>query len=184
MFMECTSAMGTPLEQRRGNGGAEEGGREELVCAAREQAVRFLARRDHSRHELRHKLRTRGHAADVVDAAIARLAQTGLQSDQRYADSFVRSALNRGCGERKIRAGLRSSGIGESLAAASLSLDDEQWVRLAVAALSKRFGATPPENDIELAKRMRFLIGRGFSEEVALRVLDHDRASSFEVRSL
>ena len=77
------------------NGGTEED-REKLASTAKEQAIRLLARRDHSRYELRRKLAARGNPADVIDAAIAPLAESGLQSDERFTENFVRSALNRG----------------------------------------------------------------------------------------
>ena len=158
-------------ERKRGkNGGAEED-RDKLADAAKEQAIRLLARRDHSRLELQRKLALRGYPADVIEATIARLADQGLQSDQRFAENFVRSALNRGHGERKIRAGLQSHGIDDSSIAASLNMDDEQWLRLATEAARKRFGESPPKDDIELAKRGRFLTNRGFPCGLALRAI-------------
>ena len=169
---------GTRQELERGKNGGTEEDREKLASTAKEQAIRLLARRDHSRHELRRKLAARGHPADVIDAAIAPLAESGLQSDERFTENFVRSALNRGHGERKIRAGLRLRGIPDRLAATFLNLDDEQWRRLADEAVRKRFGETPPTNRIELGKRVRFLVNRGFSGELAFRVLGD--ASAFE----
>ena len=159
------------------NGGAEEGreeaqwqDREKLADAAKEQAIRLLARRDHSRLELQRKLAQRGYPADIVEATVAHLANQGLQSDQRFAESFVRSALNRGHGERKIRAGLRPHGIDDRSITALQDMDDEQWLRLATKAAHKRFGESPPKNDAELAKRGRFLVNRGFHCGLALRV--------------
>lgn len=159
------------------NGGAEEGreedrwqDREKLANAAKEQAIRLLARRDHSRLELQAKLSQRGYPADIVEATIARLADQGLQSDQRFAESFVRSALNRGHGERKIRAGLRPHGIDDRSITTLQDMDDEQWLRLATKAAHKRFGESPPKNNAELAKRGRFLVNRGFHCGLVLRV--------------
>lgn len=160
------------------NGGTEEDreerdletDREKLADAAKEQAIRLLARRDHSRLELQRKLAQRGYPADIVEATIARLADQGLQSDQRFAESFVRSALNRGHGERKIRAGLRPHRIDDRSITALQDMDDEQWLRLATKAAHKRFGESPPKNDAELAKRGRFLVNRGFHCGLALRV--------------
>lgn len=151
---------------------------EKLASIAKEQALRLLARRDHSRVELRRKLTARGNPDALVEATLAWLVDSGLQSDQRFAESFVRSALNRGHGERKIRASLRTHGISDTLAATFLRLDDEQWSGLAIKAARKRFGETPPKDALELGKRVRFLVNRGFPSDLALRVLAD--SSAFE----
>ena len=84
-------------------------------------------RREHSRTELQRKLAARGHAAEVIEATLAELAAHGLQSDARFIESYVRSALARGHGERKIRAGLRERGIDCHLLPAGLDLSGVQW---------------------------------------------------------
>lgn len=133
----------------------------------REGAVRLLARREHSRLELRRKLTGRGHPPSAVEAALAALAEDGLQSDERFAASYVRTALERGHGEHKIRAALRERGIEPSLAGCVLDLDAEAWQQRAQAAVRKRFGDAPAETAAEWAKRARFLAGRGFASAVA-----------------
>ena len=135
-------------------------------------AVRLLARREHSRVELRRKLRTRGHAPEAVELALARLGEYGYQSDARFAESFVRSRVDRGQGRLKIGAALRERGIGDDIASALLDLGESEWRRLATSALHKRFGDAAPGGRAEWAKRARFLAGRGFTSDVVSRVLD------------
>ena len=159
------------LQNTGKDGGSEEEGEiATLAASARAQAIRLLARRDHSRKELRAKLRARGHANTAIDDALDSLAASDLQSDRRFAEGYVRSALNRGHGECKIRAGLAERGIGSHLAAEFLAIDDEEWQRLATAALVKRFGAEPAEGASERHRRRRFLAGRGFPLATANRV--------------
>lgn len=136
-----------------------------------ESAIRLLARREHSSLELRRKLESRGHAAEMVEGVVAEVVANGFQSDARFAESFVRSRLARGQGMLKIRAGLRDRGIDANLVAATLDLDDDEWCRLATGALRKRFGDTPPHDHAEWAKRARFLARRGFSNAIAARVV-------------
>ena len=143
---------------------AKANGAQEAEKLAKEQAIRLLARREHSRLELRRKLEGRGHADEAVEAALAELAADGLQSDARFVESYVRSALERGYGEHKIRAALRERGVD---ATANLGLSDAQWRCLAAKALCKRFGATPPRDRADAAKRLRFLASRGFPYEIA-----------------
>lgn len=135
-------------------------------------AVRLLATREHSRVELRRKLRTRGHPPEAVEQALARLGEYGYQSDARFAESFVRSRVDRGQGRLKIVAALRERGIDDGIASALLDLGEPEWCRLAAAALHKRFGDGPPADRAEWAKRARFLAGRGFTSDVVSRVLD------------
>lgn len=137
------------------------------AAAARDAAVRLLARREHSRLELRRKLASRGHSPSVAEAALAALAEDGLQSDERFAASYARTALERGHGEHKIRAALRQRGVEPALAGGVLALEDEAWRQRAETAVRKRFGHAPPETAAEWAKRARFLAGRGFGSAVA-----------------
>ena len=135
-------------------------------------AVRLLARREHSQLELRRKLRTRGHRPEAVERALTRLGEYGYQSDARFAESFVRSRVDRGQGRSKIVAALRERGIEEGIAAALLDLGEPEWRRLATAALRKRFGDAVPAGRAEWVKRARFLAGRGFTSDIVSRVLD------------
>lgn len=137
------------------------------AATAREAALRLLARREHSRLELRRKLAIRGHPPSVVEAALAALAEGGLQSDERFAASYARTALERGHGEHKIRAALRERGVEPALAGDVLALDAETWRQRAATAVRKRFGHAPPETVAEWTKRARFLAGRGFGAAVA-----------------
>lgn len=160
---EVGASEASAAAEARAVAGAREGVRE----GARESAMRLLARREHSRLELRRKLTGRGHPPSAVEAALAALAEDGLQSDERFAASYVYTALERGHGEHKIRAALRERGIEPSLAGRVLDLDAEAWQQRAQAAVYKRFGDAPPRTPAEWAKRARFLAGRGFGAAVA-----------------
>ena len=138
---------------------------------AREHAVRLLARREHSRRELRRKLASRGHDADVVEEALAELARDGVQSDARFAEGYVRSAIGRGHGPVKIRADLRARGIDAGGVAKALDTDAD-WLRLARTALAKRFRGQPPTDRKEWARQARFLAGRGYPSDIVTQAID------------
>lgn len=142
----------------------------EATRLAREQALRLLARREHSRWELRRKLASRGHDAGVLEAAIAELAQAGLQSDARFAESYVRSAIARGQGPVKMRANLRARGIDAQGADEALS-GGFDWSRLAHLARVKRFGEQLPRGRAAWAQQARFLTGRGYPADVIANVV-------------
>ena len=61
------------------------------VSQARYSAMNLLARREHSYVELERKLKQRGFADSVIEQALQRLQEQGLQSDQRFVESFIRA---------------------------------------------------------------------------------------------
>jgi regulatory protein len=149
-------------------------------------ALRLLARREHSREELRLKLARRLGSVDeeVDEARIARvldeLAARGLQSDERLAESVLASRSRR-LGPRRIEQTLRSKGVEPALLANSVATAREGEFERAAALWRQRFAAAgqsdsaPGEDGLarhrEAARQLRFLISRGFGSEVAHRVL-------------
>ena len=73
-------------------------------------AMDFLARREHSEQELRQKLKARADDADEVEAALHKLKDEGLQSDERFTEAYVHHRVNAGIGPLKIRYELRQKG--------------------------------------------------------------------------
>lgn len=144
---------------------------DDLRTIIRDAAVRLLARREHSRFELARKLGSRGHPDDLIEEIVGSLTRAGLQSDERFAQAFVRSALGRGQGPLKIRAGLIERGVDRDIASDYFDFDADEWSERAANALHKRFGPAPVENRADWAKRARFLAGRGFPSDVAAKVL-------------
>lgn len=141
-----------------------------------EAAVRLLARREHAAGELAAKLEQRGYSRAAIDTEIERLAEEGLQSDERFATLFVEQRVARGDGPLKLRAALGERGVdGGTIDTALLPFEDE-WAGLAREALERRFGVSAPATRAELSKRMRFLQGRGFPAGIIRRVTDYDNA--------
>lgn len=130
---------------------------------ARTKALDLLARREHSRKELRVKLRSRGFDSDEVDAVVEGLADQGLQSDDRFLESFVEARIARGQGPLKIAAELRTRGVSGAIVTATLDLHAQRWNDLARTLRERRFGLALPAEDKERATQMRFLAQRGFT---------------------
>ena len=138
-----------------------------------EGALRLLARREHSRQELVTKLCVRGfEQQDVIDI-IDNLADQGLQSDARFAESFARYRIGRGQGPLRIRAELQQRGVEGELIAGALGTEGQDWLELAEKQRRKRFGQAAPETATERVRQQRFLQYRGFSSEHIRYVLDH-----------
>ncbi len=125
----------------------------------------LLARREHSRAELRQKLTGRGYEAAVVDTVLERLQAQHLQSDQRYVESYVTARSGRGYGPQRIRAELRERGIDAEQAERALAGLSEQRAVLIRDVWYKKFRGRMPADYRERARQMRFLQQRGFSSE-------------------
>jgi regulatory protein len=132
----------------------------------------LLARREHSRRELEQKLSARGFDDALIAEVLSELEHEGLQSDARFAQSFIAGRYARGHGPSRIRRELRERGI-ESV---ERWLGDERfdWDELARATRRKRFGDEPPASLKDKSRQVRFLEYRGFSHEQIRRALVFD----------
>ncbi|ERS13735.1 RecX family transcriptional regulator [Alcanivorax sp. PN-3] len=144
------------------------------AAQGRQYAVSLLARRDHSRHELRVKLTRKFGAALWLDEVLAWCEEQGFLDDRRFAGFFVRSRIERGQGPLRIRAELQQKGVGEALVTEALSEAECDWFALATEVLGRRF-RHPPADQKEKAKQLRFLQGRGFDAEQSFHALDQQR---------
>ncbi|MDP2751209.1 MAG: recombination regulator RecX [Rhodocyclaceae bacterium] len=141
----------------------------------RKRAINLLARREHSRAELATKLASVG-TPEEIDATLVDLERTGLLSDARFTECYLRSHARRQ-GVVRLRHALRMRGVADHLIDAQLIELPNEMDR-AKTVWEKKF-ATPPSDARERAKQARFLQGRGFSMDVILRLLNdvHARRS-------
>ncbi len=137
---------------------------------ALQAAVRLLATREHSRKELERKL-GRHHDSEVVARALDRLAGEGLQSDARFAEAYLRSRMEKGFGPLRIRAELRERGVDDTLIEAVLEPSDPRWRQRLAELARRKFSDRPPTDRRDLARRARFLTGRGFPEHLIRELL-------------
>jgi regulatory protein len=128
-------------------------------------AVRLLARREHGVEELRRKLLNKGHPAEAVDRALAKLQGKHLLSDERYASTLVRHQARRGQGPVRIRAQLRQQGLKEEVIQDNFGAAQPNWTQLACEARRRKFGNSLPKTAAERAKQARFLQYRGFNAD-------------------
>jgi regulatory protein len=77
----------------------------------------LLARREHSKRELVIKLRARNCPDKIITTVVEQLTEEGMQSETRFAESFVRSRIDRGVGPLRIRAELMERGVDDEVVA-------------------------------------------------------------------
>jgi regulatory protein len=132
--------------------------------SARHAAMDLLARREHSRAELRDKLAARDYEAEEIDAALDRLTGEGLANDGRFVTAYVASRIRRGYGPIRIRAELVERRVAAELIASALAEIDD-WAARARDVRERRFGPAAPADFAERAKQSRFLESRGYSAD-------------------
>jgi regulatory protein len=143
---------------------------------AREVALGLLARREHSKRELIVKLRARGCPEKIITQVIDQLAAESMQSDTRFAETFVRSRIDRGRGPLRIRAELIERGIEDDLIAETLLQYEDWWRDLALEAYNKRYGGNTASGDFEeRSKRSMFLQRRGFTADQIRYAIEHPK---------
>ena len=131
--------------------------------SAYDQALGLLARREHSRRELKTKLRRGGYDGDAAAAALDRLGAQHYQDDDRFAEVLLRSRIAQGYGPLRLRVELKSHGVSDARIRELLEEADADWDVLAAALLRRRYGAAGSTDYTERARRAQFLLRRGFS---------------------
>jgi regulatory protein len=137
------------------------------VNELRQRAIKLLARREHTRAELARKLAPHGNR-DEIDTVLNELAASGLQSDARFAESYIRSQAAR-LGAARLRQTLRQKGVATELVSSHVA-DMPDELERARSVWVKKFTASPADAR-EWAQQARFLQGRGFSSEVIRKLL-------------
>lgn len=162
----------------------------EQQAEMRRVALDWLTRRDHSRSEIRRKLarrfdprnprqqrrQARQHKEDLngeaattlaadIDAVISWLEEYQFIDESRYLGVLLRSALERGHGELRLRQELRQRGLPGPLVEQALAELTVDWFALARQVRERRFGNQPVYEVKEKARQLRFLQYRGFTAD-------------------
>lgn len=130
--------------------------------SAYDKALGLLARREHSRRELKLKLRQGGYAGDEASTALDRLGEQHYQDDDRFGEMLVRSRASQGYGPLRLRAELKSHGLSDERIRQLLDEADVDWVASAATQLRRRYGGKAVTDPSEKVRRAQFLLRRGF----------------------
>lgn len=130
--------------------------------SAYNKALGMLARREHSRRELKLKLRQKGYEGGEAGEALDRLGEQHYQDDDRFAEMLVRSRVSQGYGPMRLRAELKSHGLSDARIRTVLDEADVDWNASALSQLRRRYGAGSAPDREEQARRAQFLLRRGF----------------------
>jgi regulatory protein len=131
----------------------------------RSVALALQSYREHGAKELATKLGRKGYDSLTTAQVIEDLRESGLVSDHRFAEAFVRGHAARGHGPIRIRHELRELGVASELIDSSLKNEEFAWGELAAKVRGRKFGPAIPPTYAVRAKQMRFLQYRGFSTD-------------------
>jgi regulatory protein len=138
----------------------------EDVLSIEMTAVKLLAVREHSVHELRKKLASRFSDGELIERVLADLQRRNLLSDERFTEQYVGLRTRKGYGPLRIRAELDERGIASELIEAWLDAGPAHWAAQMRDVARQRFGEEIATDRKEQARRARFLAYRGFPESL------------------
>ena len=141
--------------------------------------LKMLARRELSEMQVRQRLARKGHDAEAIDEAVARLRGERALDDTRVAEAIARSetSIHRR-GKVRVRMQIERAGIAKSIARRATdevfdTIDGEAHIE---ASLNKRLrGRETIADDREFQRLFRYLVGQGFDADQAMQTLTAHR---------
>ena len=128
---------------------------------------RYLSMREHSKLELEEKLLKKYFEKNLVLRCINEFSEKDLQSDYRYAESFIRTKFNDHKGEHFIRSSLKSKGISiDVIDKILLEYNYDDWLAKAISALEKKVFKNNLSETDKKKKQNIFLNNRGFTFKI------------------
>ena len=157
-------------------------------------AFYYLSRREYGKTELKQKLLDKEQDAASIDALLDEFEQKGYQSDYRTTLMLIRENIRKGRGRERIKQEFyrkkiaMPSNIDELIDMANSESEefsefvnnDENslvegvdWLKLAVAARTKKYGDDIPIEQKDKARQVRFLQYRGFKADICFEALNY-----------
>ena len=128
---------------------------------------------DKSKRALSDKLRKKGYAKDVCEAAVAVLEKNGLLDDERLcADKLNSLAVGKLYGPRRLKTELLAKGFGSSDIQNALDESDIDYDELLELLVEKLTRHGIPQSEKELSLLKNKLVRYGYSYDRIARVLD------------
>jgi regulatory protein len=160
----------------------------------------ILSKREHSSAEVRRKLTTKGYPKAEIAATLEHMLAKNYINDTRYAAARARTrAQHSKWGQGRIKQELAQNGIDKTTTTNTLAelSEDHDWLASATRLLQVRYPKPLPDvsnldpslnkQDVikelqkEKAKRLNFLLRRGFSMGQALQALGLSTSDDIEL---
>jgi len=139
-------------------------------------AVRMLAARPRSTHELIRRLRAKQHPPAAAAEAVGRLASSGLLDDSAFAGHFARQRMAKGYSGRRIVADLQRRGVERRVAERAVERVEQDEVgsgaSRAETLARRRIGQLSGLPDQVIVRRtVGYLARRGFASGAAVQIV-------------
>lgn len=134
---------------------------------AYQQAMGLLVRREHSKRELKQKLRQRGKEDDEIDTALESLSRQDFQNDERFAMALARSRQSAGYGPVRIRTEMAQHSLGAELITEAIAALPVDWLETAQSLVARRYLRKIQADPAQSRKAVDFLLRRGFDQKTA-----------------
>lgn len=130
----------------------------------RRAAMNMLARREHSFKELQQKIAIKLPLDKILIIQVLQQLQAEcLQSDLRFAESFLRWRSAKGFGMDRISNELSQKGVDDDTITQAINAVEIDWDELFKKQYQKKYHSKSPTTTEERAKYTRFFLHRGFS---------------------
>ena len=156
LFLSKNLPLSQPISEEIANNLRDE----QLMLNCREQALTYLARREHTSLELKQKLLKKNYSQIQIDTTLELLVEQNLLSEFRYAQVFILSRQRKNPeGKTLLRQRLMAKGVNRE--DAESALEEAFTEELLVEAVSKAYAIALRKYEPELAKEK--LLSRGFT---------------------
>jgi regulatory protein len=146
------------------------------IDGVRRSAFWHLSRRDHSQAELLKKLQRKTENNDWIDTVINECLDYKYLDDERFTESFIRSAQNKGHGVTRIKQDLKIKGISERLIKQTFDENNFNYIEAAQQLLSNKYQEAIVTQHLK-QKAMGFLQAKGHSFDIiSLAIEAHNEA--------
>jgi len=134
------------------------------------RALKLLARREHSRVELKRKLAIHTEDEIAIERVLDDLEARGWLSERRVVEQAVHARRAR-FGAHRIERDLLAKGVSEEAIAEALPDIRGGELQAAREVWRRKFRGRLPRNASERGRQARFLQGRGFGLEVIYQII-------------
>jgi regulatory protein len=152
---------------------------EDAIQQAKDQAMRFLCLRQHSRMELYRKLRDKGFSSHIIEQTIRDLEKVKLLDDTQFAELYIDNEMQlRPVGRRLLRQKLVQRGISSEIFEPLLDKYFSKETELKIArALIQKFSKTHPKDRGQkfTEKLIRFLQSKGIDWDQIEQILHEQK---------
>ena len=147
----------------------ESGTRPKAKISLLGRGIRYLSLREHSEAEIRKKLHPYAENEEELNHVILQLKSKNFLSNERFSDSLIYKKANT-LGSHRIAYELRQHDLDPEIISKHLVNLNKSESRRAYDVWLKKFGTLAKEPK-DLAKQIRFMVSRGFDQELVYRIV-------------